>query len=124
MNEGQRLFECFVGNGKAPDGLLQKYAAACASLSIGRDELVERLVAADADLAAVEMVRRRRDPRNGLTVRALLLLSLAEARPDCAEAFLLQSPSALRGWSVLMAAPLLAAYRWVKGTLLLWWHAR
>lgn len=124
MSEGQRLYECFLGHGRAPAELLQKYAAACASLGIERDALTERLVAARADLAAVEMVRRRRDPRNGLTVRAMLLLSLAEARPDCTDAFLLRAPSAFRGWMTLAAAPMLAAYRWVKGTLLLWWHAR
>lgn len=123
MNEGQRLYECFLARSEAPSDLLQKYAAACAALRFERDALTDRLVASRSDLAAVELVRRRRDPRNGLTVRALLLLSLAEARPDCAEAFLLQSPSALGGWLVLMAAPLLTAYRWVKGTLLLWWHA-
>ncbi len=124
MSEAQRLFECFLRKGAAPEELVRQYDAACAALAMPSDALTERLIAARADLAAVELVRRRRDPRNGLTLRALLLLSLAEARSDCASMFLLESPSALCAWLELAVAPLCAAYRWMMGTWLLWRHER
>jgi len=103
---------------------MNQYESACRVLELPRDPLTERLVAASVDLAAVEMVRRRREPGNGLTARALLLLSLAEARPEHVHFFLLDQPSAARAWLTLGAAPLFAVYQWVEGTVLLWWHAR
>ncbi|MBL8177560.1 MAG: hypothetical protein JNK48_22985 [Bryobacterales bacterium] len=124
MTEAQRFFECFLRNGQAPRDLLEAYTAARAALRLPPDPLTERLVATRSDLSAAEFVRRRSDPRNGLTTRALLMLSLAEARPDCVEAFLLESPSVWRAWQALAAAPFLTAYRMVKGKLLLWWHGR
>lgn len=124
MSEAQHIFHCFLSKGSLPSGLAQKYDSALIALQIPTDPLTTRLFEAHADLAAAEYARRLRHPSNPLTLRAQLLLSLAEARPECLDAFLLNEPSAPRAWLALAAAPFEACYRFAKGTLLLWWHAR
>ncbi|MFN7936087.1 MAG: hypothetical protein U0R19_22340 [Bryobacteraceae bacterium] len=124
MPEADLFFHCFLGRAPLPPGLAQKYESAKLALEIPTDPLTARLIAANADLAAAEYARRLRQPSNPLTLRAQLLLSLAEARPECLNSFLLDKPSAPRAWLALAAAPFEACYRFAKGTLLLWWHAR
>ena len=124
MSEADHMFHCFLGPEPMPPGLAQKYESAARVLQLPTDPLTTRLIEARADLAAAEYARRLRQPSNALTLRAQLLLSLAEARPECVHAFLLHQPSAPRAWLALAAAPLEACYRFAKGTLLLWWHAR
>ncbi|MBS1825587.1 MAG: hypothetical protein JST93_09725 [Acidobacteria bacterium] len=124
MHEAHQLFRCFLGKGPVPAGLAQTYESAATALQIPTDPLTARLIEAHADLAAAEYARRLRHPSNPLTLRAQLLLSLAEARPECLDAFLLNKPSAPRAWLALATAPFEACYRFAKGTLLLWWHAR
>lgn len=124
MSEADHIFHCFLGPNPLPPGLAQKYESATLALQLPTDPLTTRLIEARADLAAAEYARRLRHPSNPLTLRAQLLLSLAEARPECLNNFLLDKPSAPRAWLALAAAPFEACYRFAKGTLLLWWHAR
>ena len=124
MSEADHMFHCFLGPEPMPPGLAQKYESAKLALEIPTDPLTARLIQTNTDLAAAEYARRLRHPSNPLTVRAQLLLSLAEARPECLDSFLLNKPSPLRAWLALAAAPFEACYRFAKGTLLLWWHAR
>lgn len=125
-SEAPHMFRCFVGRDGAapppPPSLLSTYDAALAALAIGPDALTSRLVEAGADLASAELALRRRDPVNHLTQRALLMLSLAEARPEYAGLFTAAATpsSRLRAWAGLAAAPWAAVYGLAKGNWLLW----
>ena len=122
--EGAHFFRCFLGRGKPPDALIGRYSSACLALELPFDQLTARLVAARADLESAELVRRQREPGNGLTKRALVMLALAEALPEYRNQYLLLRDAKWRAWSALVSAPLRYLYGWGKGTILLWWYGR
>jgi hypothetical protein len=118
------MHACFVAVTTPPADLIATYAAAREHVLPGGDALVARLVERGADLSALELALRRRNPANALTTSALLMLSLAEARPEYFSLFVEQQPSRLRAWSRLAAAIPRFLYQWSKGSILLWWHER
>jgi len=118
------MHACFVARTIPSADLLATYAAARRHILPGGDPLVTRLVERGSDLSAVELALRRRDPTNALTTSALLMLSLAEARPEYFSLFVEEQPSRLRAWSRLAAAVPRFLYQWSKGTILLWWNER
>ncbi len=121
--EALRMHDCFLG-GTAPEDLIATYAAARARVLPERDALVEQVIECGADLRAVELALRRRDPANALTKRALLILSLAEARPEYFWRFVEHRPSRARAWTRLAVAVPRYLYQRTKGAAQLWWHGR
>ena len=122
--EARRMHAGFVAATPPSPELLANYAAAREHLLPGGDSLVARLVEHAADLSAVELALRRRHPSNALTTSALLILSLAEARPEYFSLFVDEKPSRLGAWAGLAAAIPRYLYQWSKGSILLWWHER
>ena len=120
--EAHRVHACFVGPTAPSADLIATYAAAREHVFPGGDPLVARLVERGSDLSAAELVLRRRNPANALTTSALLMLSLAEARPEYFSLFVEERTSRLRAWTRLAAAIPRFLYQWSKGTILLWWH--
>jgi hypothetical protein len=122
------MHACFVAATPPSPDLIATYAAAREHVLPGGDRLVTRLVERGSDLSAVELALRRRNPTNALTTSALLMLSLAEARPEYYFLFVEEKPSRLRAWTRLAAAVPRFLYRflyqWSKGAILLWWHER
>jgi len=122
MTEAEHLFRCFVGRREPSPALLRSYEDALARLDIGPDPVTARLVAAGADLSSAELALRRRDAANGLTRRALVLMALAEARPELAPLFTPRAASRPRFWLDFAFAPLVGLFQWLKGTLIVWRH--
>ena len=84
--------------------------------------LVTRVVARRLDAEAVEFVLRRRGAGRELTRKIQILSYLAEARPEHVSAFVNTSPSKARAVAVLLAAPLVAAWKMLKGEYLIRRH--
>jgi hypothetical protein len=116
------MHACFVARTTPSADLLAAYAAAREHVLPGGDPFVTRLVERGADLSAAELALRRRNPANALTTLALLMLSLAEARPEYYSLFVEERPSRLRAWARLIAAAPRFIYQWSKGAIILWWH--
>lgn len=123
--EAAHFHRCFVSHAAPPLDLLRNFARACETLGIEPDRLSRDLCAARSDLVSAEFVhRRRKGPSNPLTQRALIMLALAEARPESSERFLLRQPSAAGAWFELVSAPARAAAHYIQGAILLWRHER
>lgn len=122
--EARHMHACFVAGAPPSTDLIAIYAAAREHVLRGGDPLVARLVERGSDLSAAELALRRRNPANALTTSALLMLSLAEVRPEYFPLFVEDKPSRLRAWSRLAAAVPRFLYQWSKGAILLWWHER
>ena len=118
------MHACFVAHATPSADLLATYAGAREQVLPDRDPLVAKLVERHADLRAVELALRRRNPANPLTTSALLMLSLAEARPEYYSLFVEDNPSRLRAWAHLVMAVPRFLYQWTKGAILLWRHER
>jgi len=123
-NEARHVHACFVAATTPSPDLLATYAAARQHILPGGDPFLTHLIERRADLSALELVLRRRNPSNALTTSALLMLSLAEARPEYFSLFVNQQPTPLRAWTRLAAAVPHYLYQWSKGTILLWWNER
>ena len=121
-DEARHMHACFVAATPPSADLLATYAAAREHILPGGDSFLTRLVERRVDLSALELAWRRRNPSNALTTSALLMLSLAEARPEYFSLFVEQQPSRLRAWTRLAAAVPRYLYQWSKGTILLWWN--
>lgn len=125
LAEAAHFHMCFLGPRDAAPDLLRSYVDACGALGLGPDPLTARLVEARADLASCEFAGRFLQSRqNALTHRAMVMMSLAEVRPETVDLFLNTRPARLSAWFALMAAPIVAAARLSKGAILLWWHGR
>lgn len=125
LAEARHFHRCFVSRADPPPELLRNFAGACEALGIGPDRLTRELCSAGADLVSAEFAnRRRKGAGNPLTQRALVMLALAEARPESSDRFLLREPSAAGAWFELVSAPVRAAAQVVKGAILLWRHER
>ena len=123
MEEATVLFRNFVHrNAGAPASLLRAYEQCREQLGLARDPALDRLIASGTDLHAVEAAMRRRDPGNGLTKRALLMLSLAESHPEFQEMFVLPRSQRIGAWFLLLFSPMAGAWTLCKGTLLLRWY--
>jgi hypothetical protein len=116
------MHACFVAATAPSADLIATYTAAREHVLPGGDPLVSRLVELGSDLSAAELALRRRNPANALTTSALLMLSLAEARPEYFSLFVEEQPSRLRAWTRLAVAIPRFLYQWCKGTILLWRH--
>ncbi|MBM3785652.1 MAG: hypothetical protein FJW30_14905 [Acidobacteria bacterium] len=114
MNEAEAMAGAFARRGAPVGELCAAYERALVALEIPNDPVVDRLVAGGADLNAAEMVLRRRDPENGLTRRARVMLTLLEAGQDL--------PGRGAGWAALLAAPFAGAWHWIAGSAALWRH--
>lgn len=125
MEEATKLFRAFVDRGAPPPAsLLQTYEECRSHLGLSAEPLIDRLVAAGADLHAVETAMRCANPRNGLTTRAVLMLAIAECRPEFQQLFTLTRPGRISAWLILISAPMAGAWALLKGTILLQWYGR
>lgn len=123
MEEATILFRNFVDrSAAAPASLLRAYEQCRDQLGLPQEPVLDQLMAAGSDLHAVEAAMRRRNPENGLTKRALVMLSLAESHPEFQELFVLARPRRVGAWLQLLSAPLAGAWALCKGTLLLRWY--
>jgi len=84
--------------------------------------LVSRVVAQRLDAEAVEFVLRRRGAGRELTQKIQVLSYLAEARPEYLAAFINTTPSQARAAAALLAAPLVAVWKSLKGEYLIRRH--
>ena len=123
--EAAHFHRCFAASREASPDLLRAYSEALPALGIEPDALTSRLVAARADLVSCEFVARlRRRGGHPLTRRALVTMSLSEARPETSDLFLNPRPARARAWLELALAPFRAASQFANGAMLLWWHGR
>jgi len=108
----------------APEEVRQQYARALEQATLADRPRVDldRLIAAGADLEALELALRRRHPRNPLTQRFQVMCYLAEVRPQNYPRFVNERPRALAGWLALIFHTCRSLYKIAKGRLLLRIH--
>jgi hypothetical protein len=123
--QANRVHQAIFG-GDAPGELQRQYALAIASAPLaeagGVD--VERALRSGADLEALELVLRRRQPRNPLTQRFQTMCYLAEARPEYYARFVNDERRFAAAAAALLFHAVRSAWLYCKGRVLLVLHAR
>jgi hypothetical protein len=117
--EAEYLHRILFGSA-APEEIRRQYTAALSVHPLANPVPIERLIAAGADLEAIELALRKTNPANALTTCFRVLCYLAEARPEYFTRFVAERRHFAGGAVALAFHAARTLYKSIKGGLLLW----
>lgn len=122
-DEASHIYRALFG-GEAPESLRRLYNGALETGSLAPWPQIDvcRLAAEGADLEAIELALRWREPRNALSQRFQVMTYLAEVRVEHYRTFVNEERRFVRGTLTLAMYTGQSFYRWLKGRRLLKIH--